>query len=60
MKTSIEAIQFLLDLLDQLGIEYMLVGSLSSNFYGVSALVRRARNDGDTGTGSPRCGGFGG
>ena len=42
MKTSIEAIQLLIDLLDQLGIEYMLVSSLSSNFYGVARATKDA------------------
>ena len=43
MKTGTEAVQVLVDLLEGLGIGYMLVGSFSSNFYGVA----RATADAD-------------
>lgn len=42
MKTATDAIQFLIDLLNELGVDYMLVGSLSSNFYGVARATRDA------------------
>lgn len=43
MKTGIEAVVLVVGILDELKIPYMLVGSFSSNFYGVP----RATNDAD-------------
>jgi hypothetical protein len=43
MKTGTEAVVVLVDLLQEVGIDYMLVGSFSSNFYGVA----RATADAD-------------
>jgi len=41
--TSIEAVQSVIEALDRCGIPYLLVGSLSSNFYGIA----RSTNDAD-------------
>ena len=56
MKQGEEAVGVLLDTLNELRLDYMVVGSFSSNRYGVITMVRRSRDPESAGRGQGRGG----